>query len=46
MEKGTGIFYKSIIDALYSIQMSSIRPDIYSILKTLVKDNATNSVGS
>ena len=32
---------QSIIDAVYSIQMSSIRPDIYSILKTLVKDNAT-----
>ena len=38
----TGIFQKSIIEAIYSIQKSSKRPDINSISKALVKDNAIN----
>ena len=42
MENGTGILQKGIIDAIYSIRKSSKRPDINSISKALVKDNATN----
>ena len=42
MESGTGIFQKSIIDAIYSIRKNSKRPDINSIFKALVKDNAKN----
>ena len=40
MENGTGIFQKNIVDTIYSIPKSSKRPDINSIFKTLVKDNA------
>ena len=42
MESGTGVFQKSIIEAIYRIRKSSKRPDINSIFKDLVKDNATN----
>ena len=38
----TGIFEKSIIDAFCSIRISRQRPDINSIFKALLKDNATN----
>ena len=42
MKSRTEIFQKIIIEAIYSIQKSSKRPDINSISKALVKDNATN----
>ena len=42
MESETGIFQKSIIEAIYSIRKSSKRPDINSIFKALMKNNATN----
>ena len=42
MESQTGIFQKSIIEAIYSIRKSSKRPDINSIFKALMKNNATN----
>lgn len=41
-ENETGIFQKSLIDAIYSIRKSSTRPDIHSISKALEKDNPTN----
>ena len=42
MESGTGIFQESTIVAIYSIREGSKIPDISSIFKALVKDNATN----
>ena len=42
MDGETGIFQKSIIDAIYSIRKGSKRPDINSIFKALVKDSVTN----
>ena len=42
MDGGTGIFQKSIIDAIYSIRKGCKRLDINSIFKALVKDNTTN----
>ena len=42
MENGTGIFQDSIFDLFYSFREISKRPYISSIIKALVKDNATN----
>ena len=42
MENGTGIFQDSILDLFYSFRKISKRPNINSIFKALVKDNATN----
>ena len=44
MKSGTGIFQKTIIDAIYSIPNSSKRLDINSIFKALVKDIDIHSV--
>lgn len=41
-ENETGIFQKSLIDAIYSIRKSSTRPDTHSISKALEMDNPTN----
>ena len=41
-KSGIGIFQKSIIDTIYSIQKSSKRLDISSIFKALVKNNTRN----